>query len=243
MLEGMYSAAAGMAAQQQQLDAIGNDLANLSTTGYKSSRIAFSDLLYNQVEMAGTVTTHGAGASATMIGQSAGEGSLRETGNPLDLAIEGDGYFQVTGPGGKVALTRAGTFSLDANGAIVNAFGNQLSPPIKVPAGVSPGEVHISSAGDVTAGTRKLGQIQIVTVASPAHLLGEANGLLATNAASGAPHAAAGATLRQGALEQSNVDVAKEMSLMVSTQRSFQMASSAIQTESQMMTMANQLRA
>lgn len=243
MLEGMYSAAAGMAAQQQQLDAIGNDLANLSTTGYKSARIAFSDLLYNQVAMAGTATTHGAGASATMIGRSASEGSLRNTGNPLDLAIEGEGYFQVTGPGGKVALTRAGNFSLDANGSLVNPFGNKLSPPIKLPAGVSPSEVSISSSGVVSAGTRKLGQIQLVTVASPAHLLGEANGLLSTNADSGTPHPASAATLRQGALEQSNVDVAKEMSLMVSTQRSFQMASSAIQTESQMMTMANQLRA
>lgn len=243
MLEGLYSAAAGMAAQQQQLDAIGNDLANLSTTGYKSARVAFSDLLYNQVDLAGTVTTHGAGASATMIGRSETEGSLQQTGNPLDLAIEGDGYFQVTGPGGKLALTRAGTFSVDANGAITNAFGNQLSPPIKLPAGVTPADVSISSNGTVTAGAKKLGQIQLVTVTSPAHLLGEANGLLSTNAASGTPHPASAATLRQGALEQSNVDVAKEMSLMVTTQRSFQMASSAIQTESQMMTMANQLRA
>lgn len=243
MLEGMYSAAAGMAAQQQQLDAIGNDLANLSTTGYKSARIAFSDLLYNQVNLAGTATTHGAGASATMIGRSGTEGSLRETGNPLDLAIEGDGYFQVTGPGGKVALTRGGNFSLDASGTITNAFGNRLSPAIKLPSGVSPSEVSISSSGVVSAGTRKLGQIQLVTVPSPAHLLGEANGLLSTNAASGTPQPATAATLRQGAVEQSNVDVAKEMSLMVTTQRSFQMASSAIQTESQMMTMANQLRA
>jgi flagellar basal-body rod protein FlgG len=243
MLEGMYSAAAGMAAQQQQLDAIGNDLANLSTTGYKSARIAFSDLLYNQVNLAGTATTHGAGASATMIGRSQGEGSLQQTGNPLDLAIEGDGYFQVTGPGGKVALTRDGSFAVDGGGAITNAFGNQLSPPIKLPSGVSPGEVRISASGVVSAGAKKLGQIQLVTVTSPAHLLGEANGLLSTNAASGTPHPATAATLRQGALEQSNVDLAKAMSLMVTTQRSFQMSSSAIQTENQMMTMANQLRA
>jgi flagellar basal-body rod protein FlgG len=243
MLEGLYSAAAGMAAQQQQLDAIGNDLANLSTTGYKSARIAFSDLLYNQVNLAGTATTHGAGASATMIGRSHAEGSLQQTGNPLDLAIEGDGYFQVTGPGGKVALTRDGTFAVDGSGAITNAFGNQLSPPIKLPTGVSPSEVRISSSGVVSAGAKKLGQIQLVTVTSPAHLLGEANGLLSMNAASGTPHPATAATLRQGALEQSNVDVAKAMSLMVTTQRSFQMSSSAIQTENQMMTMANQLRA
>jgi len=242
MLEGLYSAAAGMAAQQEQLDAIGNDLANLSTTGYKAERVAFSDLLYNQVDDAGTLTTQGAGASAKVIGSSETEGSLRQTGDPLDLAIEGNGYFQVTRPGGEVALTRDGSFGVDASGSITNAFGNRLSPPIKLPAGVSPKELAISADGTVTAGTHKLGQIKLVTVTSPAHLLGDGSGLLSTNAASGATHAAGEARIHQGALEESNVDVAKEMSLMVTTERTFQMASTAIQNESQMMSIANQLR-
>ncbi len=96
MLEGLYSAAAGMAAQQTQLDAISNDLANLSTNGYKSERVAFSDLLYNKVDIAGTETTAGAGAKAQILGRAQSQGALKETGNPLDLAIEGPGYFQVT---------------------------------------------------------------------------------------------------------------------------------------------------
>jgi flagellar basal-body rod protein FlgG len=188
------------------------------------------------------VTTQGAGASAKVIGRSETEGSLRQTGDPLDLAIEGDGYFQVTRPGGEVALTRDGTFGVDASGTITNAFGDRLAPAIKLPAGVSAKELSISTDGTVTAGARKLGQIKLVSVTSPGHLLGDGSGLLSTNAASGATHAAPEARIHQGALEESNVDVAKEMSLMVTTQRTFQMASTAIQTESQMMSIANQLR-
>ena len=167
MLEGLYSAAAGMEAQQEQLNAISNDLANVSTSGYKSERVAFSDLLYNPIKIAGTETTAGAGASAKVIGRSESQGSVQETGNPLDLAIEGEGYFQVTRANGQKALTRDGTFGLDANGAIVNSEGNQLSPPIKLPAGVSAGEVSIAPDGTVSAGARKLGQIKLVTVTSP----------------------------------------------------------------------------
>ncbi len=243
MLEGLYSAAAGMAAQEQQIDAISNDLANVSTEGYKSERVAFSDLLYNTVEQAGTKSSTGAGASAQFLGHSGTEGAVKETGEPFDLAIEGEGYFQVTGPGGQLALTRNGAFSIDANGSLTTADGNLLSPPIKVPAGVAPSEVRIAPDGTVTVGTKKLGQIQLVTVTSPDHLRSEGASELIPTAASGAPHPVTGAKVHQGALEESNVDVAKEMALMVSTQRNYQLASSAIQTESQMMSIANQLRA
>jgi len=242
MLEGLYAAATGMSAQQEQLDAISNDLANVSTTGYQSERVAFSDLLYNTVNQAGTVTTAGAGASAQVIGRNETQGSIQETGAPLDLAIEGDGYFRLTRPNGQVALTRDGTFGVDASGTITNADGDRLAPPIKLPAGVSANEVRISSNGTVTAGTRTLGQIKLVTVTSPEHLLSDGSGGLTPTAASGAPHAAGAAKIRQGALEGSNVDLSREMALMVSTQRSYQMASTAIQTESQMMSIANQLR-
>ncbi|HEX3517431.1 MAG TPA: flagellar hook-basal body protein [Solirubrobacteraceae bacterium] len=242
MLEGLYSAAAGMSAQEQQLDAIGNDLANVSTEGYKSERIAFSDLLYNTVEQAGTSSSTGAGASAKFLGHSRSEGSIKETGQPLDLAIEGEGYFQVTGPGGQPALTRNGAFSVDASGSLTTADGNRLSPPIKLPAGVLAHEVQIAPDGTVTAGTHKLGQIQLVTVTSPDHLRAEGASELVPTAESGAPHAASEAKVRQGALEQSNVDVAKAMAAMVSTQRNYQLASTAIQNESQMMSIANELR-
>lgn len=242
MLEGLYSAAAGMAAQQQQLDAIGNDLANVSTNGYKAERVAFSDLLYNPIEEAGTATTAGAGASSQVIGRNETQGAVRQTGGPLDLAIEGDGYFQVTLPGGAIALTRNGSFSVDASGTLTTAEGDRLSPPIKLPAGVSPSQVQIAEDGTVTAGTTKLGQIKLVTVTSPGHLLANGSGQLTSTAESGAPHAATNARVHQGELEQSNVDMAREMSMMITTQRNFQMTSTAIQNESQMMSIANQLR-
>ncbi len=242
MLEGLYSAAAGMSAQQEQLDAIGNDLANASTTGYRSERVAFSDLLYNAVDVAGTETSAGAGASARVIGRSQSQGSIQETGDPLDLAIEGEGYFQLKSAEGQVGLTRNGDFGVDANGNIVSSEGSQLVPPIKLPAGVSPAEVKIASDGTVTAGKSTLGQIKLVTVASPDHLLANGDGVLTPTAASGAPQATSAGKIHQGALEGSNVDISKEMALMVSTQRAYQMSSSAIQTESQMMSIANQLR-
>jgi flagellar basal-body rod protein FlgG len=241
MLEGLYSAAAGMEAQQEQLNAISNDLANVSTSGYKSERVAFSDLLYSPVNIAGTVSSDGAGASAKVIGRSEAQGSIQETGEPLDMAIEGPGYFEVTRANGQKALTREGTFGVDASGTIVNSEGNRLDPPIKLPAGVSASEVSIGPEGTVTAGKRTLGQIKLVTVTSPEHLLSEGGGEFSVTAASGAPHPATG-KIRQGALEASNVNVATDMSLMVSTQRAYQMNSTAIQTESQMMSIANQLR-
>lgn len=242
MLEGLYSAAAGMAAQQQQLDAVGNDLANVSTTGYKTERVAFSDLLYNRVDEAGTETTRGAGASAQTIGTSRTQGSIRETGDPLDLAIEGEGFFQVTRPNGQVALTRDGSFGVDASGTLVNASGDRLTPPIKLPAGVSPSAVRISSDGTVTVGEKKLGQVKLVTVAAPDRLLADGASEFSPTAASGSSTPLATSSVKQGALEMSNVDMAKEMSLLVSTQRAFQMSSTAIQNESQMMSIANQLK-
>jgi flagellar basal-body rod protein FlgG len=241
MLEGLYSAAAGMSAQQEQLNAISNDLANVSTSGYKAERVAFSDLLYNPVNMAGTVSTDGSGASAKVIGRSNTQGSIQETGEPLDLAIEGEGYFEVTRANGQKALTRDGTFGVDASGTIVNSEGNRLNPPIKLPVGVSASEVSIGPDGTVTAGTRKLGQIKLVTVTSPEHLLADGGGEFTATAASGKPHPATG-RIHQGALEASNVNMASEMALMVSTQRAYQMNSTAIQDESQMMSIANQLR-
>ncbi|MGO9490164.1 MAG: flagellar hook-basal body protein [Solirubrobacteraceae bacterium] len=242
MLEGLFSTATGLAAQQLQLDAISNDMANLNTDGYKSERVAFNDLLYNDVDIAGTDTTAGSGANAEVIGRSQSQGALKETGDPLDVAIEGPGYLQVTLPGGGTALTRDGSLALDASGTIVTSAGNRLSPPIKLPAGVSPSSLSISADGTVSAGTRVLGRIQLVTVTSPGHLAPVGGGLLAPTAESGTPHAATGARLHQGALEQSNVDMGTEMTGLVTTERAFQMDTTALQDESQMMSIANQLR-
>ena len=229
MLEGLYSAAAGMAAQQEQLNAISNDLANLSTTGYKSERVAFSDLLYNPVNIAGTESTDGAGASARVIGRSEAQGSIQETGDPLDLAIEGPGYFQVTRADGQMALTRDGSFGSTRTARSSTPKAAALTPPIKLPAGVSPSEVRIAPrrhrerrhahARPDQARDRDLARTHARERQRRAH----------ADAASGAPHPATG-KIHQGALEASNVNIAGEMALMVSTQRNYQLTSTAIQT-------------
>lgn len=242
MFEGMYAAASGMDAQQQQLDAIGNDLANSSTTGYKTERVGFRDLLYNQIQQAGTETTVGAGAAANVIGFDQSQGSIQSTGNPLDLAIEGDGYFTVQQPGGSTALTRDGAFQVDARGRLTTAEGALVQPPITLPAGVSPSEVSIAPDGTVTGPKGvAIGKIGLVTVPAPEHLLAAGGSLFTTTTASGATRPLEGSTIHQGALEGSNVDLAGEMSQMMSTQRAYQLASSAIQNESQMLSIANQL--
>ena len=243
MLEGLYAAAAGMSAQQEQINAVSNDLANVNTDGYKSERVGFQDLLYNQVNQAGTDTTVGAGAMAQIIGRDESQGALQQTEQPLDLAIQGQGYFQVKLPSGQQALTRDGSFTTDAQGHIVTSNGSMLEPPITLPAKVSPSEVHIAADGTVTAGTQTLGQIKLVTVPAPTHLLADGLGGFTATAASGAikPLTTSTTTLQQGALEGSNVDMATDMVEMVGAQRSYQLASSAIQTQNQMMSIANQL--
>jgi flagellar basal-body rod protein FlgG len=241
MLEGLYAAAAGMEAQQQQLDSVGNDLANASTTGYKAERVAFRDLLYNQVNVAGTATTEGAGAAAQTIGRDQAQGAIQSTGNPLDLAIEGPGFFTVKRSDGTVALTRDGSLQVNAKGQLTTTEGNLLDPPITLPKGSSPSEVAISPDGTVHVGTKTIGKIALVTVASPDHLLAAGSNLFSASASSGRPRPTAGATIQQGALEGSNVDVGNDMVQMMGAQRSYQLESSAIQTENQMLSIANQL--
>jgi flagellar basal-body rod protein FlgG len=241
MLEGLYAAASGMEAQQQQLDSVGNDLATASTTGYKSERVGFRDLLYNQVNIAGTTTSLGAGAAAQPIGRDQSQGALQSTGNPLDLAIEGPGFLTVKDPAGKVALTRDGALQVDAGGRLTTAEGNLLDPRITLPKGTTLGEVAISSDGTVRVGAKTIGKIGLVTVASPDHLLAAGGNLFTSTAASGSPRPTAAATVQQGALESSNVDVGNDMVQMMSAQRDYQLESSAIQTENQMLSIANQL--
>lgn len=241
MLEGLYAAASGMSAQQQQLDAVSNNIANQSTDGYHSEQVAFSDLLYSEVDEAGTDTRTGAGAAAIDIGSDEAAGSLQQTGKPLDLAIDGPGYFQVKQPGGQTLLTRDGAFSADANGRLVTAEGAYVQPPITLPAGVSAQQVSIASNGEVKAAGRTLGRIAIVEVPAPNGLLAAGGGQFGVTTASGAPRPAKGSTMIQGSLEGSNVNVAGEMTTMISDERSYQMSSSAVQIEGQMMSIANQL--
>jgi flagellar basal-body rod protein FlgG len=243
MLDGLYAAASGMSAQQQQLDNLANNLANVSTAGYHAQRTAFSDLLYNKIDEAGTVTTDGAGAVARDIGTLEVEGALQHTEQPLDLAIEGQGFFQLKRADGTVVLTRNGSFKVDANRQIVSDDGSQLDPPITLPAGVDPQQVSIASDGEVIAAGSKVGKITLVDVPAPNALLAAGNGQFTATTASGPAAPSSGASLIQGALEGSNVDVGAEMSTMITTQRSYQMGSSAVKIEGEMMAIANQLRA
>lgn len=241
MVDGLYAAATGMIAQQSQLDAIANNLANLQTPGYHSEQLAFTDLAYNRINEAGTTTTTGAGAKAVLLGWSAQAGALRETGNPLDLAIEGEGFFVVRGPNGERLLTRDGAFALDSQGRLVTAGGRYLEPPIALPPGTNAKELSISPEGVVRVGGRRIGQLTVVTVTAPEHLQAVGEGNFAPTAQSGAPRPATGARIRQGFLEGSDVEMAAELAQMALAQRSYQMDAAAVQTEGQMLSIANQL--
>jgi flagellar basal-body rod protein FlgG len=241
MFDGMYAAAAGMEAQQQQLASIGNDLANLSTTGYKAERVGFRDLLYNQVDIAGTVTSVGSGAAAQSIGRDQSQGAIESTGNPLDLAIEGPGYLTVKRPDGTIALTRDGALQVNARGQLTTAEGDLLDPPVTLPSGTGSSDVAVGPDGTVSVGTKVMGRIALVNVSAPDSLLAAGGNLFTPTASSGAPRPATGASIQQGALESSNVDVGSEMVEMVNAQRSYQLESSAIQDENQMLSFANEL--
>jgi flagellar basal-body rod protein FlgG len=238
MLEGLYTAAAGMAAQQQRMDALSNDVANVNTSGYKRVRVGFRDLVY-QASGGGNVRT-GAGAALVQLGRGSEQGAFLKTDQPFDLAIEGDGYFQVRRSNtGQIALTRNGQLQVNANGQLVTAEGDQLVPPITLPRGIDPNRVTIGADGTLTAGTRRLGQIQLVTVPAPTGLAAAGNGYYTVTAASGGVRRATTATLQQGMLEGSNVNLADAMVDMMDAQRSYSMASKAIHMQDQMMEIAN----
>jgi flagellar basal-body rod protein FlgG len=238
MLEGLYTAAAGMAAQQQRMDALSNDVANVNTSGYKRVRVGFRDLVY-QASGGGNVRT-GAGAALVQLGRGSEQGAFLKTDQPFDLAIEGDGYFQVRRSNtGQIALTRNGQLQVNANGQLVTAEGDQLVPPITLPRGIDPGLVTIGADGTLTAGTRRLGQIQLVTVPAPTGLAAAGNGYYTVTAASGGVRRTTTATLQQGMLEGSNVNLADAMVDMMDAQRSYSMASKAIHMQDQMMEIAN----
>ena len=240
MLEGLYSAAAGMQAQQQRIDSVANDLANVNTNGYKHTRVAFRDLLY--VDDASGNVRSGAGAAATTIGRGFVQGSMRETGNPLDVAIEGEGFLRVRRADGTDALTRDGSLRIDPRGRLTTQRGELVQPAITVPAGTNESAVSIGADGTVNANNRPVGRIQLVNVRSPESLDVIGENLYRTTAASGAATTAAGARLTQGSIEASNVDVGDSMTEMIDAQRSFQLASRAVQMQDQMLQIANQVK-
>jgi flagellar basal-body rod protein FlgG len=241
MLEGLYSAAAGMTAQQQRIDTLANDVANVNTTGYKHTRVAFRDLLYTP-DRTGVVSS-GAGAAATPVGRGFAQGALRETGNKLDVAIEGDGFLQVRRADGTTALTRDGALRLDRTGRLSTQRGELLQPAITVPAGTNESDVRIAQDGTVSAGDRAIGRIQLVTVRAPQGLQSAGDSLFVATAASGPAQALPAGRVVQGALESSNVDIADAMTQMMESQRTFQMASKAVQMQDQILQIANQVKA
>jgi flagellar basal-body rod protein FlgG len=247
MLEGLHSAAAGMAAQQQKLDAVANDLANANTVGYKHERVGFRDLLYDRAgrSSASTIRT-GHGAAAVDAGRSWEQGSLQRTDRPLDVAIQGEGFLRVRLPDGRDALTRDGGLHVDGlrrlttgTGAIVQGAGG----PITVPRGVTEDAVSIAADGTVSAAGRRVGRLALATVRAPAGLVSVGDNAFVTSAASGPVQAAPRATtLTGGALEMSNVDMAEAMVDMIESQRAFELQSKAIHTADEMMQTANEVK-
>jgi len=241
MLEGLYAAAAGMEAQQQQVDAVANDIANVNTPGYQQSIEGFHDLLYSTGGYGSTVAT-GAGAASEVVGRSQIEGPVDHTGQPFDVAIGGDGYLEVRRPDGTIGLTRNGALELDGSGRLTTAQGLLLQPAITIPAGVSPNEVTITQDGTVKSGGRTLGKLNLVTVPNPAGLTPDGDSLFSASPASGPLRRATTATLQQGALQESNVDVGRAMTEMMQAQRNYSMGSEAVQFQDQMLQIANQIK-
>jgi flagellar basal-body rod protein FlgG len=230
-----------MAAQQQKLDGIANDLANSNTTGYKHTRIGFKDLLYEQGgRPSANGVVRGTGAGAVDAGRGFEQGALRNTGGPLDVAIEGEGFLKVRLSDGRQALTRDGGMHLDGDRRMVTSTGALIQPPITIPAGVPEDRIAIERDGTVRANGTVVGKLQLVSVRATAGLqsVGD-NAFIATAASGPARNAPATSEVTQGALEASNTDMAQAMVDMIDAQRTYQMTSKAIQTADSMMEIAN----
>lgn len=260
MFRSLDVAASGMAAQETKLDTIANNLANSNTTGYKRQDAEFEDLLYQNVRgpaLTGTGQTAptgvqvGMGVRVVAVQRLFSQGSLQQTGNPLDVAIEGNGFLPIMRPTGEQAYTRAGSLKLDAEGRLVTSDGLPIEPPITVPTDAT--AVTIATDGTVSA-TRPgqpqaaaLGQLQLVTFPNPGGLQGVGRNLYEATAASGDALAGAAGTegrgtLMQGALESANVEVVNEMIALIRTQRAYEINSKVISAADEMLRNATQAR-
>jgi flagellar basal-body rod protein FlgG len=241
-----------MLAQQTSMDAIANNLANVNTTGFKRGRTSFEDLLYQQLtpqQAAKQGSQVGAGTRVAGIQTEFDEGALQTTGNPLDVAIEGNGFLEVTRADGSKGYTRAGNFTTDANGTIVDVNGDVVTPRTRIPSNAQ--DVSIGSDGAITASingrTQRLGQLRVATFTNPAGLESAGDNLYRASANSGAarlvvPGTAGAGSLKQGMLEGSNVNAVDEMVGMVTTQRAYEAVAKVVTAADEMMQMANQLR-
>lgn len=259
MMRALWTAGSGMVAQQGNIDNISNNLANVNTTGFKKSRIDFQDLMYQTIRQAGATSGpdtqipsglqmgHGVRQVATQ--KIFTQGNFQQTGNSLDVAIEGDGFFQITMPDGTTAYTRDGAFKKDSQGRMTTSEGYPLFPAITIPQEAT--DFNVSSDGLVTAttpaGQQDLGQLTIVRFINPAGLDAIGRNLLKETAASGAPVVSnpgtdGAGTLVQRYLEMSNVQVVEEMVNMIVAQRAYEINSKAITTSDQMLEQAANLK-
>lgn len=250
-----------MSAQQTGVDNIANNLANANTTGYKRSTIVFHDLLYQTIQAAGTAETGGTAQPATLqIGHGAApvatvrnftQGGMIETGNSLDLAINGAGFLQVRSPDGSVAYTRDGTLTLSSDGMLVTQTGLTIEPDIVVPAEAV--QIHISQDGLVRARLQgepdlvELGQLELVRFANPGGLHPLGGNLFEQSEASGEPTIGMPGQdglgmVRQGFLEGANVDVVQEMVNLIAAQRAYEINSKMVTTSEEMLQIANNLK-
>lgn len=261
MIRSLYTAATGMQAQQLQIDTTSNNISNVNTIGYKKQRAEFADLMYQVMEFAGTATSSttqsptgievGLGVRGTAITKMYLEGNLKETGNNLDLAITGDGFFQIQLPDGTTAYTRNGAFKVDAEGTIVNSDGYRLIPEITIPEDATQvtvgtdGTISVIQGNATTA--NQVGQIEIASFINPAglHSLGD-NNLIQTdssgNAVVGTPGLEGLGNIRQGFVEMSNVKLVDEMTDLITGQRAYEANSKVITTSDEMLQTVNSLK-
>jgi flagellar basal-body rod protein FlgG len=260
MMRSLWIAKSGMEAQQTQLDHISQNLANSGTNGYKQSHAIFEDLIYQNLRQSGANSSEqtqlptglqvGLGVRAVATSRQFSQGTLTQTSNNLDMAIQGKGFFQVTMPDGTTGYTRDGSFQMDAQGQIVTNNGYVLQPGITVPSTAT--NLSIGTDGTVTASIpgqvalQNLGQVQLATFVNPAGLDPKGQNLFAETTASGAPQTSAPTvqgmgSLSQGFVESSNVNVVQELVSMIQTQRAYELNSKAIQTSDQMLQKLGQI--
>ncbi|MDX9943419.1 MAG: flagellar basal-body rod protein FlgG [Azonexus sp.] len=254
MIRSLWVARTGLDAQQTQLDVIANNLANVSTNGFKRGRAVFEDLLYQTMRQPGAQTSQqtqvptglqlGTGARVVSTARIFTQGNLQKTDGALDIAVNGNGFFQIQLPDGTTAYTRDGSFQRDNQGQIVTSDGYPLQPNITIPADAL--SVSVSQDGIVTvtqpgtAAVTEIGAIQLATFVNPSGLLSVGQNLFLETAASGAPTPnAPGANgaggLNQGYVETSNVNVAEELVTMIQTQRAYELNSKVVSTSDAML--------
>ncbi len=257
----LWTAASGMQAQTLNIDVISNNIANVNTTGFKRSRSDFQDLLYQTVREPGTVSSSGneiptgiqvgLGTRPVATAKIFDQGDYKHTGGETDMAIEGDGFFQITQPNGEIAYTRAGAFKINSEGQLVTSDGFLMDPEITIPSDAksisieTDGTVSVILAGQTEPS--EIGTIQLAKFSNPAGLKSIGRNLyLQTSASGDAVTGTAGeegfGTIAQGYLEMSNVNIVEEMVNMIVAQRAYEVNSKAIQAADDMLQMANNLK-